>query len=62
MSDSLWMSRTGADRSVRKIAGGPPMAEAMPAAWPGAASGRGDAPRLCTKNPSNSLVRGCTPS
>ena len=60
-SFSVCTSKIGTSVSVRKMVGVPPIELEMSADFPGSASGRPAAPRLCTKKPSNAFVSGCTP-
>ena len=47
--------------SVRNVVGVPNSDPAMSAGPPSFGSASGEAPRLCTKNPSKASVRGWTP-
>jgi hypothetical protein len=53
--------KIGTSVSVRKVVLVPPMELEMSAGFPASDSPSPDAPRLCTKKPSNAFVSGCTP-
>jgi hypothetical protein len=55
------VSRIGVSRSMQNVVDSSPIPPARSAYSPGPTSGTLAAARLCTRNPSNACVSGCTP-